>query len=139
MKLLEVDWHPSSRMLRQFAGFALIFALLFGLILHYKWGLSWRVAYWTWAIGAGVCLLGQCAPKAVLPVYILLMAIALPIGAVISNLLMIAIYFVILTPIGLLLRLFRYDPMHRTFLPDQSSYWVVHQPFKDVQRYFHQY
>jgi hypothetical protein len=139
MKLIEVNWKPDTRMLRQFAGFALLFALLFGLILHFKWDQAWSVTFWTWGIGIAVGIIGQIFPRAVLPLYIVLMAAALPIGAVVSHLLMIVIYFGILTPVGLIMRLLKYDPMHREFLPNQHTYWLEHKTVTDIKRYFHQY
>ena len=44
-----------------------------------------------------------------------------------------------LTPIGLAMRVFRYDPMSRALEPDRKSYWIERDPQPDPKQYFRQY
>ena len=137
MALLEVNWNPGRRELRQFAMLWLGFFALVGVYCLYGKG-SLTAAAIFWGVAA-VGLVGCVQPGFLRPVYILWMALAMPIGWTISHLLLLAVYYLVLTPIGLLMRLFKYDPMNRQFDRTAKSYWEPHDPGADVARYFKQY
>ena len=63
----------------------------------------------------------------------------MPIGWVISHLLLSIIYYLLLTPIGIIMRLVGYDPMNRTLEKKRETYWVARQQVLDPNRYFKQY
>jgi hypothetical protein len=63
-------------------------------------------------------------------------AAALVVGWCVSHVLLVAVYFLVLTPIGFLLRLFR-DPMELRFEREASSYWFPREAV-DSGRYFRQ-
>ena len=138
MALIDVNWNPPRRQLRQFAVLFLIFIGGLGTVLYFKnkplivseilWNLSWVV-----------CLAGLIYPPLVRPVYVAMMAVALPIGFVISTILMVIIYYLILTPIGLVMRLFGYDPLRMRPAAGTVSLWIERPPVRDVRRYFRQY
>jgi hypothetical protein len=67
------------------------------------------------------------------------MALALPVGWSVSHLLLLALFYLVVTPIGLLMKLLGYDPLTRGFDRSASSYWVEHAPPPDAARYFKQY
>ena len=84
-------------------------------------------------------LTGLAFPKLIRPVYIVMMALALPLGFVISTLLLAVVYYVVMTPIGWVMRLSGYDAMHRRFDPQAATYWVERVKQTEVGRYFRQY
>jgi hypothetical protein len=137
MALLDVNWNPSRRELRQFA---MLWVGFFGLIGLYVWwgGDAPRATTVLWALAAAG-LLGLFMPSAVRPVYVLWMALAFPIGWTISHLLLISVYYLVVVPIGLLMRLVGYDPMNRQFDRAAKSYWAAHDPSADAARYFKQF
>jgi hypothetical protein len=47
-------------------------------------------------------------------------------------------YFLVLTPIGIIFKLFGRDPLNRRFLPVAPTYWSLRQNVIDKERYFHQ-
>ena len=51
-------------------------------------------------------------------------AAVLMIGFVLSYLVMGTLFFLLITPVGLVLRLLVRDPMERRMLPEAESYWV---------------
>jgi hypothetical protein len=51
----------------------------------------------------------------------------------------VVVFYGVLTPIGLLMRLFGRDPLNRTFDRSATSYWIEHDPGSDLDRYFQQY
>jgi hypothetical protein len=67
------------------------------------------------------------------------MAVALPIGWVISHLILLATYYLVFTPVGLLMRLVGYDPLNRRFDRAAKSYWTQHDSGVETARYFKQY
>jgi ABC-type uncharacterized transport system permease subunit len=68
-----------------------------------------------------------------------MMAVALPIGFVVSTILMMVIYYLIMTPIGLVMRIFGYDPMRVRPAAGTESFWIERPRSSDVRRYFRQY
>jgi hypothetical protein len=49
------------------------------------------------------------------------------------------VFFGLFTAVGLLMRLFGYDPMTRKFDRSARTYWVRHEDQSDVSYYFRQY
>jgi hypothetical protein len=137
MALVEVNWNPGRRELKQFA---LLWIGFFGLIGAYcLWANgspSAATAFW---IVAAAGLAGYAFPNLLRPVYILWMALALPIGWVVSHLLLLAVFYLVVTPIGLMMRLVGYDPLKRQIDRSAKSYWTPHDPAADPARYFKQY
>ena len=137
MALLEINWNPSRRELRHFA---LLCVGVFGAIAAYCF---WFTASSVWAAVFGALavlgLIGCVRPGFLRPMYVVWMALALPIGWTISHLLLLVVYYLVLTPIGFVMRLFGYDPLARHFDRSAKSYWTPHDPGADPARYFKQY
>jgi hypothetical protein len=137
MALVEINWNPSRRELKQFG---LLWVGFFGLIGAYcLWFQDSRPAAATFWVIAAAGLAGFFAPGALRPVYVLWMAVALPIGWVISHLVLLATYYLVFTPVGLLMRLVGYDPLNRHIDRVAKSYWTPHDSDVEAARYFKQY
>lgn len=63
----------------------------------------------------------------------------LSIGWGLSYVVLAAIFYVVVTAIGTLMRVVGYDPLARGIDRRASSYWVAREPVDDVRRYFRQY
>jgi hypothetical protein len=137
--MIEINWKPSDKMLRQFGFGCLVMLPLVGWLLHRRVGLPTE-AVWGLA-GAGVLLFaaGLTIPKVLWPFYVVLTAVGFPIGWLISHLVMMVFYFGILTPIGLFFRLMGRDVLHRRWDPKADSYWVRCSRPDSVKRYFRQF
>ena len=61
-----------------------------------------------------------------------------PVGFVISHVVLALVYFLVLTPIGLTMRLFGHDPLSRKFDPGARSYWKPRHETKPTESYFNQ-
>jgi hypothetical protein len=137
MALLEINWNPNRRQLRQFAVIWVIFFALIG--AYCLWAKDSAVAATIiWSVAA-VGLAGVVWPGILRPVYVVWMALATPIGWTISHLLILFVYYLVITPIGLGMRLFGYDPMERRLDRSAGSYWTPHDPGAEPSRYFRQY
>ncbi|RMD81653.1 MAG: hypothetical protein D6815_11195 [Candidatus Dadabacteria bacterium] len=137
MAMIEINWNPGRRELRQFAG---LWLAVFGALGGWKLYASAAAAGWPW-LGAAVAvgLPGLVWPALVRPLYVAWMALAFPIGWTVSHLLLALIYYGVVTPIGLVLRLRGVDPMNRRFEPEATTYWVEHRTGDDKSRYFRQF
>ncbi|MEM7199918.1 MAG: SxtJ family membrane protein [Planctomycetota bacterium] len=125
--MLKLDLNPPTSQLRQFGWIALIGFPAVGAM--FTWGFSWTPVWLFWVLcGLGV-VMGLCAlAKAdaiIKPVFIALMVVSLPIGWVISNVLLGAIYFGMFMPVGLLFRATGRDKLNRQPDPSVDSYWHV--------------
>jgi hypothetical protein len=49
------------------------------------------------------------------------------------------VYYLVITPTGLLMRLFGRDPLSRKFRRGAGSYWIRRQDDDSLDRYFRQY
>ncbi len=76
--------------------------------------------------GAGALLaaLGVIWPRALKYVYIAWMALAFALGFVMSNVVLTLFFFLFVTPIGLLARLFQKDFLARKCEEQAASYWI---------------
>jgi hypothetical protein len=97
-----------------------VFVLLGALLL-----LRHRSSY-SFFLGAGAVLMafGVIWPRALKYVHIAWMALAFTLGFVMSNVILTLFFFLFVTPIGLLARLFRKDFLARKLDKQAASYWI---------------
>ena len=77
-------------------------------------------------LGAGVLLVafGVIWPRALKYIYIAWMALAFTLGFLMSNVILTLFFFLLVTPIGLLARLFQKDFLARKWNKEERSYWI---------------
>jgi len=141
--MLKPNFHPEPRVLRQFAVFAVVgLPLLAGLILRLCHAFSWTHPALLAAAAVGVLQLVLHLARVEAPsrwLYVTLTIVALPIGFVLSQVLMALIYYLVMTPIGLVFRLIGRDVMGRKRDPQQKSYWHDRGPARKPSTYFRLY
>jgi hypothetical protein len=139
MALIEINWNPTRSQLRQFAGiwFPAFWAVVGGFIWYQAGELPTAIIV-IWSVAAAISLAGLTDPRWIRPVFTAWMRLAYPIGWVVSHSLLALIYFLVITPIGLIMRLFGRDPMQRRFNRSAPTYWVPHNPGGALARYFRQ-
>jgi hypothetical protein len=138
MSLVEINWNPEKRELRQFGLIAIVVLGAAGIILHFVFGVPGIWASMLAGTGLCICLITLVSARAGRIIYLGLTFAALPIGFVISVLLMAVFYFFVLTPVGLVFKLLGRDPLERKFKPDTTTYWTPREHRDDLERYFHQ-
>lgn len=138
--MIKPNLRPSEAELRQFSHISLVgFPLLAWLLLHVTLGVPPAVVWSVAAVGPAALLLGLVHPRLVWPVYVLMMLVALPIGFVVSAVLLRLIYYMLFTPIALWFRLTGRDAMERRFEPEADSYWTDHKTGRDPASYLRLY
>jgi hypothetical protein len=75
-------------------------------------------------IGAILAVFGVIWPRALKNVYIAWMALAFTLGFATSTVILVLFFFLFLTPIGLLARLFKKDFLARKLDKHATSYWI---------------
>jgi hypothetical protein len=147
MPVLEINWNPNRRQLRQFASIWLVGFVLVGLLVAWRagalasgvpigWHRPWTAPLIIWAVALAGSLVSLAVPAAALWVYRVWMGVAFPIGWAVSHLLLVVMYYVVFTGVGLVFRLIGRDPLHRRFDRSAASYWIRRPPTPDVDRYF---
>ena len=78
-------------------------------------------------------------PAAGRRLYVAWMRAAAPLGFTFSHLVLAVVYYAVLTPIGLVLRLAGRDPLQRRFDRQATTYWIERQTAPDPTRPFKQF
>ena len=138
MSIVEIAWHPSPNQLRVFALVQVLFFALISMIIVRNSG-SWQVAAIVMACSLVVAIVGVCFPGIIRFVYVAWMAALFPIAWTVSFVLMMLIFYLLFTPIGLIMKLVGRDPMQRKFDRSAETYWIRREQKRDDAAYFKQY
>ncbi len=138
MALVDINWNPSRKELRVFSLLLIGFGAIVAAVLYRRFDSETPAAVTLLVTGA-IGLLGLAVPLLVRPVYVLWMGLAFPIGWTVSHVMMLAVFFLVLTPVGLVMRLCGRDPMQRRFDRDAKTYWLPRSSRSDLKSYFRQY
>ncbi len=139
MAVIAVNIDPSRRELRQFAGiwFPAFFLLVGGFALY--WGGSLSVVATIWMIVAPISVVGFFFPRFMRPIFVGWMYAVYPIGWFISHLILASIYYLVMTPVGLLIRAMGREPLQRHFDSSLPTYWIVRRTDDRVESYLRQF
>ncbi|MGE5295824.1 MAG: hypothetical protein ACM3VT_13440, partial [Solirubrobacterales bacterium] len=117
MALMEVEWHPTPRQLRVFGVSGLAASIVAAAILHWVWSVANVWVAIVPMVGLGIFLCSLISQTATRWLYVGLTLVAMPIGLVVSFLVLAAFYFLLLTPLALVFRLIGRDAMRRKYEP----------------------
>ncbi len=135
MKLVEMNWSPTDRQLRQFGMIALVALPALGWL--WSGGNLAAIAV-TAATGAALAVVGWVYPRGLKPVFIGLTLVTIPIGMVIGELAMAVVFFGLIVPIGLFFRLVGRDALQRKLDREAGSYWQPKKQPRDASAYLRQ-
>ena len=112
--------------LRQFGfTFGGIIAGLFGLVIPWLFGLNYP--YWPWIVLLVFAAWALVAPNSIDPFYKLWMRFGLLLNAVMSRIILGIVYYLVVLPTGLIIRMKGRDPMNRKFDGNLKSYRVKNE------------
>ena len=135
---IELNLAPTKNELRWFGGLLAAFVAAVGGVV--RWQLEAPdAALAIWCTGGVLVAAYAVAPALLRPVYIGLLRTTYPVGWLLSHGVLAAAYFLVLTPIGLVLRLVKGDPLERAIDRSRPSYWTKRGPKAEVRRYFRQF
>jgi hypothetical protein len=107
---------------------------IFGLLLpwlfdaRFVWQSDFPNAYWPWVISGLLWSLALIVPKSLGPVYKSWMLVGTLLGVVNTRVILAFLFYLLFTPVRVLLQLLGKDPMKRKFDPDVNSYKVRSLP-----------
>jgi hypothetical protein len=139
MALIDINWKPDRNELRTFGEISLAMLTVIALVFYWLDRLTAVTSLYLCAAGLVIFIASRISTKLVKPFYLLLYAIALPIGLVLTHILMAMFYFILLTPICLIFRLIGRDPLKRKWDPNAKTYWIPHRAPDSLKRYFNQF
>ena len=103
--------------------FGLVFFVLFLVIGLWPLINNNEIKIWSIAISVVFLVLGLLNSKLLLPLNKLWFKFGLLLGKIISPLVMVIIFFLVVTPIGYLMRMLKKDLLNLKF-NDEKSYWI---------------
>lgn len=102
--------------------FAGLVAALFGLLIPWLAGHDWP--YWPWYISGTVGLLALVVPPLLKPLYIVWMKFGEIMGWINTRILLGVLFFIVMLPIGVLMKIFSKDPMRRKLEREAETYRI---------------
>lgn len=100
-----------------------IVAVLFG--LGFPWLLEAGIPVWPWVLAGLLAAWGVLAPASLRPVYRGWMRFGLFMHRIVSPLVLAIVFFAVITPFGIVMRLLGRDPLSRKLNPAAPSYRVA--------------
>ncbi len=95
---------------------------LIGLILLWKELNSFKLFI---ILGVALISFGMILPKLLKPIYFVWMTIATILGWIMTRVILTILFYIILTPISLIARLFKVRFLDLTWNKDVESYWII--------------
>jgi hypothetical protein len=139
----DVDWNPDTPAKRKFAkslmiGFPVL-AVVFLLLGLLRTGMISTKFFPVAGVGFALGVVLWFIPQIARPFYLAWYFIACCIGIVLSNVLFALFFYVVFTPTGWLLRMFRRDTMNRPLDRQSKTYWQEVENVVDPESYFRQF
>ena len=103
--------------------FGIVFFVLFLLISLYPLTIQENIRIWSLFISFIFLILGILNSKLLTPLNKLWFNFGILIGKIVSPLVMVTIFFLVVTPIGLLMKIIKKDVLNLKF-NDKKSYWI---------------
>ncbi len=110
---------------KELRNFGIVMAVAFGLagiIMFFKGNFMYLHSL---AISGAFLVLGLFIPKALLPLQKVWMGIAVVIGFFVSRIILTLLFFLLITPMGLFLKLIGKDLLKIKFNHKLNSYWIT--------------
>ena len=140
----EVNWKPDVAERRKFArslviGFPCI-ALVLLLVGWLKTG-AWKIEPALIIGGAGLAtgLVLLALPGIARPIYVLWYGLACVIGLIMGNILLAVVFYILITGVGLAMRVAGKCSMSKPLDKQATTYWKDAKPVTDPQRYYRQF
>ena len=139
MPLVHLTATPSKTMRRWFG------LSLASLLLLFAWFASRGSASWSLPLAAGLCgislleaVVYYALPNSQIVIIRTWQYLTLPIAWTVGHALLLVTYFLVLWPVGCILRITGYDPLQLRD-SDKATTWEARQPVRPVKQYFKQY
>ena len=138
MTLIEINWNPHRRELRMFA-VALACLCILGGAFSLQRGVSELLSSTLFGVALVVLSVAWLTPNSMRPVYLLWMLLFYPFRWLVSCLLIAVVYYLVITPVGLIIRLSGRKLIEKHFDSETSTYWIPKTETRSHEDYFRQF
>jgi len=114
--------------------FGLVFFFVFFAIALWPLTIEGQVRLWSIAISLVFLILGLINSKLLNPLNILWMKIGVLLGTVVSPIVMGIVFFLVVTPTGLIMRALGKDLLSKKFDGNRNSYWIKRDKTKSTMK-----
>jgi ABC-type uncharacterized transport system permease subunit len=126
--MITIDYRPAARQIRSFARIWLpLFVVALGGMLWWRTG-RFTPTVWVWAVGGAISLATLASFQVARLVFV----------GIVSNLVLGAMFFLVFTPLGILMRLFGRDALALR-ARKRPSHWVRYEQDDRPERAFRQF
>lgn len=137
MNWADINRTPSDRLLRQFAAISAVVAL--GLATGRGWRGDVAGAGAFAAVALLVAVIGSLRPQGLKVVFVGLSVLTFPIGWVVSQVMLLVLFGIVVTPLAVVFRLMGRDRLWLHADQARTSLWKPRAETKDAERYLRQY
>jgi hypothetical protein len=134
----EIPLRPTTKALRQFAAAWLLFFLALGahqyLVRHHS-----RVGLTLMGLAVVIGAAGLAKPSVVRWIFVGWMILAFPVGWLVSELMLLVMFYGMITPVAVLFRMRGRDLLRRKQDSAATSFWLPKDTPQDLRSYFRQY
>ena len=108
--------------------FAVVFVVVFLLVAAWPLLAGRPPRWWAAGIAVGLAVVAVVRPSILAPLNRLWMRFGLLLGKIVSPIALGIVYYLVLTPVGILLRIQGKDPLRLKPDKDKTSYWIPRLP-----------
>jgi ABC-type uncharacterized transport system permease subunit len=136
--MITIDYKPGGREVRSFTRIWLpLFVAALGGMFWWRTGSS-TPAIWVWGIGALVNLTALASAHVARLVFVGLIVVTYPIGLAVSYVVLGAMFFLVFTPLGWVMRMAGRDPLALA-ARNRRSHWLRYEQDDRPERAFRQF
>lgn len=141
--MVNVDWNPDRKKLREFGLISLAGFGLIGLVLGWRFDWikdgKWLYPGVIWGVGLLSSILALIEPLLLKPIYWIMTAISAVVGLVVGTIVLFMVYILVFLPIGLVFALRGRDELQLKWDPQSESYWLPADLPQHPGRYLRQF
>ena len=104
--------------------FGLVFFVVFLIISLWPLTSEGSIRIWSAIVSAVFLILGLINSKLLTPLNLLWFKFGMILGAIISPIVMGIVFFLVVTPTGLILRIMRKDLLNKKYDKEKETYWI---------------
>ena len=140
----EVNWNPDVAERRKFGSSLVIGFPCIALVLllggWFKTG-AWKIqpALIIGGTGLAIGLVLLALPVIARPFYVIWYGLACAMGLVVGNILLAVVFYILITAVGLAMRMAGKHSISKTVDKSVPTYWNDAKPVNDPQRYYRQF
>ena len=138
MAVVDLRLDPTDRELRWFGPLLALFAGVVGAIARWQFDAP-SVSAALWTADGLITTFYLLVPASRIVIYRCWIFATYPIAWVVAHGVLAAVYYLVVTPIGLAMRLIGRDLLSRDFLSEAETYWIARRPRRETSQYFRQF